>query len=413
MQAEASAKNELEEPGRAPVRIGAHTSIAGGVSRALERASRLRCTALQIFSASPRMWGDGRRGFPPRAAADFREHRLALGLDPLVIHANYLINLAATGGRARALSIRAFRGELERAIALGADYLVVHPGSRGEADRATAARRIAEALGRATAGLALGRLRVLIEGTAGQGRVVGASAGELEEILTACPELDLGVCLDTAHLLAAGYEIRTEEGLAATLDEFDRAIGLERVRVVHVNDSKAPLGARVDRHEHLGRGQIGLEALGRMVNHPRLAGRAFLLETPIDRPGDDWRNVKTLWRLAGVEWKRPKSRVPGQGKRGTGGKGGERAAAPSHTRKLESRARAPEAGEGRAHRPPFGHSRGGGNPVAPSRLPETFAGKKSLYDRVAPRAPASAGCRAPRAMSGREQGARRGTRGGI
>ena len=311
MQAEASAKNEWEQQGGSPVRIGAHTSIAGGVSEALARASRLRCTALQIFSASPRMWGNGRRGFDSRAAGEFRERRDALGLDPLVIHANYLINLAAASGRGRSLSIRGFRGELERAIALDANYLVVHPGSRGEADMATAAQRIADSLRRAAAGLALSRLRVLIEGTAGQGSAVGASAGELEAILNACPELGLGVCLDTAHLLAAGYEIRTEEGLAATLDEFDRAIGLDRVRVIHVNDSKAPLGARVDRHEHLGRGHIGLEALGRIVNHPRLAGRAFLLETPIDRPGDDWRNIKTLWRLAGTRWERPAGRGDG------------------------------------------------------------------------------------------------------
>jgi deoxyribonuclease-4 len=251
------------------------------------------------------MWSDGRRQIDPGQAAAFRERRLALGLDPVVIHANYLINLAAPDRHTRALSIRGFRGELERAIALGADYLVVHPGSRRESKFEDAVERIGDSLRQAAEGLDLGRLRVLIEITAGQGSVVGSHVGELRAILDACPELDLGVCLDTAHLLAAGYEIRTAAGLDATLEEIDRAIGLGRVRVVHVNDSRSPLGSRVDRHEHLGRGHIGLDAMGRIVNHPRLAGRAFLLETPIDRPGDDWRNVRALWRLAGVEWKRP------------------------------------------------------------------------------------------------------------
>jgi deoxyribonuclease-4 len=293
------------QPLAATLRIGAHTSIAGGVGEALDLARRLRCTTLQVFSASPRMWSDGRREIDPERAAAFRERRRELGLDPLVIHANYLINLAAPDRRTRALSIRGFRGELERAIALDANYLVVHPGSRRGSAIGEAIERIADSLRQAAGGLDLGRLRVLVEITAGQGTVVGSRVEELRAILDACPELGLGVCLDTAHLLAAGYEIRTAEGLDATLAEIDRVVGLDRVRVVHVNDSKAPFGSHVDRHEHLGRGHIGLEALGRIVNHPRLAGRAFLLETPINHPGDDWRNLRTLWRLAGVEWKRP------------------------------------------------------------------------------------------------------------
>ncbi len=298
------AGREAERPG-ATLRIGAHTSIAGGVGEALELAHRLRCTTLQIFSASPRMWNNGRREIDPMQAAGFRERRRVLGLDPLVIHANYLVNLAAPEGRTRALSIHGFRGELERAIALNANYLVVHPGSRRESATETAVERIGESLRKASEGLELGRLRVLVEITAGQGSVVGSRVEELRAIMDACPELGLGVCLDTAHLLAAGYEIRTAAGLDATLAEIDHAVGLERVRVVHVNDSKSPLGSHVDRHEHLGQGHIGLEALGRVVNHPGLAGRAFILETPIDRPGDDWRNVRALWRLAGIEWKRP------------------------------------------------------------------------------------------------------------
>jgi deoxyribonuclease-4 len=292
-------------------RVGAHTSIAGGLTGALDLARRLRCTTLQIFSASPRMWTDGRQKIDPAQAAEFRERRGALGLAPLVIHANYLINLAAPDPRTRSLSIRGFRGELERAIALGAEFLVVHPGSRRDGPVDAAIERIGDSLRRAADGLDLGGLRVLAEITAGQGSVVGSRVEELRAILDACPELDPGVCLDTAHLLAAGYEIRTRAGLDETLGSIDSAIGLDRVRVVHVNDSKAPFGSHVDRHEHLGLGHIGLEALGRVVNDPRLEGRAFILETPIDRPGDDWRNVRALWRLAGIEWTRPAGKGDG------------------------------------------------------------------------------------------------------
>lgn len=295
-------------------RIGVHTSIAGGPAQALELASGLRCTAMQIFSASPRMWTDGRFAISGEAADRFRARRRELAIGPLVIHASYLLNLAAPEGSIRARTIRAFRGELERAIALDAEYLVFHPGSRGEATIDEAVERIAAGLRAASAGLALGRLRVLVEITAGQGTAVGSRVEELRAILAACPEIALGVCLDTAHLFAAGYEIHTQSGLDRTIREVDSAIGMERVCVIHTNDSKAAFGSRVDRHDHLGRGQIGLDALGRIINHPALLGCAFILETPIDRPGDDWRNVRALWRLAGVDWKRPARRTDAMAK---------------------------------------------------------------------------------------------------
>lgn len=291
-----------------PRRIGIHTSIADGVAESLELARRLRCTTIQIFTASPRMWVHGARGLGEEGAALFRERRGAFAIDPVVVHANYLLNLAAREGPAQERTIDGFQGELRRAAQLGADYLVVHPGSRGETTIESAIERIASLLRRAAVGLPTGPPRVLIENTAGQGTAVGWRLEELRAILDACPELGLGVCLDTAHLFAAGYDVKSAAGLEQTLEQADQAIGLEAVRVIHVNDSKVPLGAHVDRHEHIGRGQIGREAFGRIVNHPRLAGRAFILETPIDRPGDDWRNVRTMWRLAGVEWKQ---RAPG------------------------------------------------------------------------------------------------------
>jgi len=147
--------------------------------------------------------------------------------------------------------------------------------------------------------LKLGELRILLENTAGQGSTLGSRFEELKAILDACPDLPLGVCVDTAHTFAAGWSIDTEAGLEGTLRDIDRTVGLDRVAVVHVNDSKTPLGSRVDRHEHIGKGKIGLQAFGRILNHPLLAKCAFILETPIDKPGDDKRNVATLWRLTG------------------------------------------------------------------------------------------------------------------
>jgi deoxyribonuclease IV len=290
------------------LRIGIHTSIAGDVVRAVEIAHGLGANALQIFSASPRMWTRGIGRLPETDAARFRARRRELGLGPLVVHGNYLINLASSNPVLRARSVQAFHQEIVRASALGADFLVAHPGSRGASSVEAAITAIAQGLRQATRGLKLGGLHLLLENTAGQGSAIGSRFEELKAILDACLEIPLGVCVDTAHTFAAGWDIRTPQGLEKTLDDLDRTIGLDRVPVVHVNDSKTPLASRVDRHEHIGKGKIGLEAFGRILSHPRLAGRAFILETPIDKPGDDRRNVAALWKLVGVEVKATGSR---------------------------------------------------------------------------------------------------------
>jgi deoxyribonuclease-4 len=283
------------------IRYGIHTSIAGDITESLEIARRLGANCLQIFSLSPRMWPrPGVVRLNPAEAQRFRERRAALRLGPLVIHDNYLINLATADRVLRVRSIQAFHDELVRAAALGADFLVTHPGSAGGHDPRQAALLVAQGLRQAARGLKLGGLRILLENTAGQGSVLGARFAELKTILDACPELPLGVCVDTAHLLATGYDVRSAAGLARTLEEIERTVGLARVFVVHVNDSKVPLGARVDRHAHLGRGHIGLQAFRRILNHPLLAGKAFVLETPVDKPGDDLRNVRALAKLLGV-----------------------------------------------------------------------------------------------------------------
>lgn len=284
------------------VRIGVHTSIAGDITGALEIAHGLGANTLQIFSSSPRMWMRGPSRIAEADAQRFRERRKELGLGPLVIHDNYLINLASANPVLRTRSVQAFHQELLRALALGADYLVAHPGSRGDGrgpDEAIAA--IAQGLKQAARGLKLGELRILIENTAGQGTSIGSKFEEVGAILDHCRDLPMGACLDTAHVFASGWDIRTTEGLDAALQAFDLSVGLDRLFVVHANDSKTDLGSRVDRHEHIGKGKIGLEAFRRILNHPLLASRAFIAETPIDKPGDDRRNVAALWKLAGRE----------------------------------------------------------------------------------------------------------------
>jgi deoxyribonuclease IV len=296
-------------------RIGIHASIAGSYLNALETARKLGCNALQIFSASPRMWQGGSARIPDVDAQAFRARREELRHGPLVIHANYLINLASSQPMLRTRSIQAFHDEIVRAVVLGADFLVVHPGSRGEATMEQAVSTVIESIKQATKRVPLRKLRILIENTAGMGMSVGARLEEVGEILAGLRNSPVGACLDTAHLFAAGYDIKSEGGLASTIGQIESTIGLENVPVFHMNDSKIPLGGRVDRHEHIGKGHIGAAAFARILRHPRLgsllpeglAGRAFLLETPIDDPGDDRRNVAMLWELAGLKEQAPEA----------------------------------------------------------------------------------------------------------
>src|SRR5208282_1913650 len=253
------------------LRIGIHASIAGSYLNALESARKLGCNALQIFSASPRMWQAGSARIPDVDAAAFRARRAELGLGPLVIHANYLINLAAAQPMLRTRSIQAFHDELVRGVALGADFLVVHPGSCGECSMSQSISNVIESVKQASRRNPLGNLRILIENTAGMGTAVGSRLEEIADILHGLKDAPVAACLDTAHLFAAGYDIKSESGLAATLGQIESTIGLENVPVIHINDSKIPLGGRVDRHEHIGHGKIGAEAFARILKHPRLS----------------------------------------------------------------------------------------------------------------------------------------------
>lgn len=276
-------------------RIGMHTSVAGGISKAAERAHALGANTLQIFSSSPRQWRPSQ--VDPAEAAQFARLRVRYDLNPLVIHVNYLINLASCDPVIRPKSIEAFRGEIERALQLGAEYLVTHPGSALNGDRPQALACFITGVEEAARGLKLGKLRILVENTAGGGGALGSRFEEMQAILKMTRRVPLGCCLDTAHCYQAGFDVSTAQGLEKTLQMVDSTIGLDCVRVVHTNDSRTAFGSHCDRHEHIGKGGIGLDGFRRILNHARLRDKAFILETPIEEDGDDYRNLESVRML--------------------------------------------------------------------------------------------------------------------
>jgi deoxyribonuclease-4 len=280
------------------MRVGVHTSIAGGVENAAHHAKKIGCDTFQMFSANPRGW---RTLDPtPEECDAFRAWRRKCALSPVVIHDNYLINLASGDPFIRGRSIAAFRRELERAVALGADYLVTHPGSAKGASATQAINTCINSLREAAKGLQLDGLTILIENTAGQGSVIGRTFEEVAQIIAGAKEdLPMGACIDTAHSFEAGYAIHTGDGLRQAVKQLDKTVGLKNVRVIHANDSKTAFGSHADRHEHIGKGQIGVEGFRRIVQHPSLRNLPFICETPIDRPGDDKRNLRMMRKLAG------------------------------------------------------------------------------------------------------------------
>jgi deoxyribonuclease IV len=279
-------------------RIGIHTSTAGGVSNAAERAWRIGCNALQIFSSSPRQWAPYELG--ELQCAEMNRLRAKYDLKPLVIHVNYLVNLASSTEVFVQKSMQAFRGEVERALALCADYLVLHPGSFRGADREQGLLRTAAAIAASTSGLdlAAGGLTILIENTAGSEFSLGGSFEQVAEVIDRLRGIvPVGACIDTCHTHVSGYDIVSEEGLYATLQQLDATIGLNNVRVWHCNDAKAARGSKLDRHEQIGKGMIGKETFRILLNDLRLTHAVFIAETPIVRPGDDRRNIAALKKL--------------------------------------------------------------------------------------------------------------------
>jgi deoxyribonuclease IV len=287
-----------EPPKLTSRRIGIHTSTSGGVESAAERAYRLGCNTFQIFSSSPRMWKPY-----PLAKAQCEEMirlREKYGIAPLVIHTSYLVNLASVTEEFLTKSIDAFRGEVERGLALGAQYLVLHAGSYRGLRREEGLVRAADAIEKATDGLDLAGcgFNVLIENSAGAEYSLGSSFEQVAELVERLRlVVPVAACIDTCHLHAAGYDIVSSEGYDYTMKYLENTVGLKNIPVWHCNDAKSARASRLDRHEHIGKGRIGVEPFRRLLNDPRTAQAAFIAETPIDEPGDDQRNVDALKSL--------------------------------------------------------------------------------------------------------------------
>ena len=281
------------------MRLGVHVPIAGGLLEAVARAKRLQCTTMQIFSRSPR--GGPAPKVPLEVLERFDTERRAADIAPLAIHGPYIINLASPNAAMWKQSTALYEAEYARATAFQADYLVTHVGShRGEGEAAGVAR-VANAVSRALDSLR-SSVMILLENTAGSGQGLGYRFEQLAEIRAAVSGGDMhrrrvGICLDTAHLFAAGYAIHTEEGLAKTLAEFDQAVGREHLKLIHLNDSKVPFDSHVDRHWHIGEGCIGIDAFRRLVNHPMLREVPMVLETPKTTEAEDQRNLSTVRTL--------------------------------------------------------------------------------------------------------------------
>ena len=254
-------------------------SVAGGLPRAVERAVVHRCDALQIFTKNANQWRG--RALPPEEIREFRAKVQAAGIGPVVSHASYLINLATTSPALRQQSMEAMGDELDRAESLGLLGVVLHPGAYTTGSEDAGLMRIAEALLELLRARRRGTTMILLEHTAGQGTALGATFEQLASIveqMNGHPRV--GVCLDTCHLLASGYDLCSPEGYASTFRQFGRLVGFDRLKAFHLNDSKKPLGSRVDRHEHIGQGHLGLEPFRRIVNDRRFRHLPMLLETP-------------------------------------------------------------------------------------------------------------------------------------
>jgi deoxyribonuclease IV len=280
-------------------RIGVHLGTAGGASKAVERAREIGANTFQMFSSSPRMWRAPQ--VDPAQAERMRQLRAELDVGPLVIHASYLVNVCSKTEDVREKSVIAFRQEVERALDYGADYLVLHPGSWNGMTRADGLKLAAESIAKALDGPRWQgtEFTILIENTAGAECSLGGSfeqVAELVELLRA--QAPVAVCLDTCHTHVSGYDIVSEEGFDATMREIEATVGCAAVRVWHCNDAKAPRGSKLDRHEHVGQGTIGVEPFRRLLNEPRFSHCAFIAETPVDEPGDEERNVRVLKSLS-------------------------------------------------------------------------------------------------------------------
>lgn len=277
------------------MRIGVHVSIAGRIYEAIDRGRELGCETIQIFSRNPRGWQAAR--LDPEDAAEFRKRKREAGIFPVLVHIPYIINLATPDKKLRRRSITAYIEDLERADMLGAEYFVTHLGSHVGSGEDAGIKRFTESLNTILK-KADPKCIILLENTAGSGSNLGYKFEHIRRIIGGAKEKKkIGVCFDTEHAFGAGYELSTKKGLDQTLKEFDDTIGLKRLKAVHFNDSKVGLGSRLDRHEHVGKGNIGREGMKRIITHPRLKSLPFIMETPKKEESDDPMNIKMVKSL--------------------------------------------------------------------------------------------------------------------
>lgn len=277
--------------------FGTHASASGGVDKALQRTADVGATSAQIFSKNERQWIA--KPLDPGVVENFHAERQRLAIHQMVIHDSYLINLASPKEDILLKSIAAFTDELERADVLDIRYLVTHPGAHTGSGVEAGIRQFADSLNRIYDTLPNNKAITCLETTAGQGTTLGRTFEEIAQIIDLVEDKDrVAVCFDTCHTFAAGYDLRTEESTTAVFDEFDRVIGLDRLKVLHLNDSKQPFASNKDRHDHIGKGEIGLPAFRAIVNDPRLDGLPGILETEKDAAGEyDRENLELLRSL--------------------------------------------------------------------------------------------------------------------
>jgi len=276
-------------------RIGVHVSIAGKIWESLERAKALGCNTMQIFSRNPRSWQASE--FESSDIENFKRLKAEYDISPVAVHIPYIINLATPTDGLYKKSIAAYMEDIARADILGTEYVVTHLGSHVGTGEDKGIRRFREALNQIV-NKTKPKTMILLENTAGSGSCIGYRFEHIKRIIDRLDHPErVGVCLDTAHTFESGCDIKTKVGLKKTLKEFDKLIGLDKIKVVHFNDSLSAFGSHVDRHQHIGKGNIGLPALKRIINHPELKNAAFIMETPKKTDRDDKRNLAVVKKM--------------------------------------------------------------------------------------------------------------------
>jgi len=277
------------------MKLGVHVSIAGHIYEAVDRAAALGCNAFQIFSRNPRGWEA--LELDPADVEEFRKRRKAKGISPVVVHIPYLINMCSPDDSLWRKSVDAYIEDIKRADMIGADYFVTHLGSPKEKGRDYGIARFSKGLNEAIA-KAKPELTILLENTAGGGDSIGSKFEDIEEIIGSVKDTNkVGVCLDTAHTFEAGFDLKSKPGLEKLIKYIDSTAGLDKIKVIHFNDSMSEMGSHNDRHWHIGKGKIGAEGMKRIVNHPKLRDCAFILETPKESEKSDKANLAAVRKM--------------------------------------------------------------------------------------------------------------------